>query len=153
AFTGWHTDGGGFVFKPDLHDDGEKTVLGKTGNLDGGDVVRICLDQKGCALFLGRKMYRYPVSESVVPPGPFLEPLVGSVRKRAYDAAVVVKMILSSRHFFSAHAYRHRVKSPVEYTLGVVRALVRSAGQGGIAPRALVTYLELMGQHLFAPPN
>jgi uncharacterized protein (DUF1800 family) len=149
AFTGWHTDGARFVFKSDLHDDGPKTVLGKTGNLDGGDVVEICLSQDVCARFLVRKMYRFFVSESVVPPDSFIEPLAETYRKSGYDTALVVKTMLSSRHFFSAHAYRHRVKSPVEYTLGLVKAL----GQGLIQPRALVPHLELMGQHLFAPPN
>jgi uncharacterized protein (DUF1800 family) len=149
AFTGWHTDGARFVFKSDLHDDDNKTVLGKTGNLDGGDVVEICLSQDVCARFLVRKMYRFFVSESVVPPDSFIEPLAETYRKSGYDTALVVKTMLSSRHFFSAHAYRHRVKSPVEYCLGLVKAL----GRGMIKPRALVPYLELMGQHLFAPPN
>src|SRR5438552_16485068 len=49
AFTGWHTDGDEFDFAPGQHDDGEKTVLGKTGKLDGGDVVDACLAQDACA--------------------------------------------------------------------------------------------------------
>jgi uncharacterized protein (DUF1800 family) len=56
--------------------------------------------------------------------------------------------MLRSRHFFSEHAYRQRVKSPVEYVAGVVRAVRPSA-----APRELVQPLEAMGQSLFAPPN
>jgi len=111
--------------------------------------VRICLGQQACARFLVRKMYRFFVSESAVPPDAFLDPLADAYRRSDYDTALVVKTMLSSRHFFSAHAYRQRVKSPVEYVLGLVRAL----GQGLVAPRALVPHLELMGQHLFAPPN
>jgi hypothetical protein len=45
AFTGWHTDGERFRFKPELHDAGPKTVFGKTGNWDGGDIVKIVLEQ------------------------------------------------------------------------------------------------------------
>src|SRR5262249_45551303 len=45
AFTGWHTDGGRFKFDARLHDEGMKTVLARTGNLDGGDVVRLVLEQ------------------------------------------------------------------------------------------------------------
>ena len=41
AFTGWHTDGRNYRFDPARHDSGPKTVLGKTGPWDGGDVVRI----------------------------------------------------------------------------------------------------------------
>jgi hypothetical protein len=55
---------------------------------------------------------------------------------------------LRSRHFFSEYAYRQRIKSPVEYAVGVVRAVKPTA-----APRELVGPLEAMGQSLFAPPN
>ena len=60
AFTGWHTNVNpeagfnpsmkpAFVFQRSLHDDGEKTVLGKTGKWDGTDVVRVVLGQPACA--------------------------------------------------------------------------------------------------------
>ncbi len=149
AFTGWHTDGQLYTFKSDLHDEEAKTVLGQRGAWDGGDVVRICLEQKACARFLVRKLYRYFVSEAVQPTDEFLAPLADAYRKSDYDTGALVRRILSSRDFFSEHAYRQRVKSPVEYVLGLARAL----GQGFVAPRSLVGHLELMGQHLFAPPN
>ena len=47
AFTGWGANlAGEFVFRRPQHDTGEKTVLGKTGNLDGDDVLQILLEQK-----------------------------------------------------------------------------------------------------------
>ena len=58
AFTGWHTDGRTFTFNRSQHDDGPKTVLGQTGPWDGGDVVRIVLDQPAAARFLVGKLYR-----------------------------------------------------------------------------------------------
>ena len=58
AFTGWRTDGVSFTFDAGLHDDGAKTFLGKTGAWDGGDVVRIVLEQPAAARFLVRKLYR-----------------------------------------------------------------------------------------------
>ncbi|MGH8621444.1 MAG: DUF1800 domain-containing protein, partial [Burkholderiales bacterium] len=47
AFTGWGVDPerGEFVFRPRAHDDGVKTVLGRTGNLDGDAVLGILLAQ------------------------------------------------------------------------------------------------------------
>src|SRR5262245_64566482 len=45
AFTGWHTERGAFTFNAAAHDGGMKTVLSKTGAWDGGDVVRIVLEQ------------------------------------------------------------------------------------------------------------
>src|SRR5207248_3373592 len=117
AFTGWHTDGVGFRFNPALHDDGPKTVLGKTGDWDGTDVVRIILEQPACARFLVGKLYAFLVSETA-PPAALLEPLCESFRKSDYDVAGLVRTVLASRLFYSEHAFRKRVKGPVEYVLG-----------------------------------
>jgi len=149
AFTGWHTDGEDFEFNPGFHDDGAKTVLGQTGNWDGGDIIRILLEQKSCARFLVRKLYRNFVSENQDPPDTLLEPLCEQLRKSEYDIGAVLRMILSSRHFFSDYAFRQRIKSPVE----AVRGSVRSVSSGVIPPGAVVSKLEAMGQDLFAPPN
>ena len=125
AFTGWRTDGTGFAFDARLHDGGTKTVLGQTGTWDGGDVVRIVLEQPAAARFLVRKLYRYLVSETATPPDALLEPLCESFRQSDYDIAGLVRTILASRHFYSAHAFRQRIKGPVEYVLGAVQAVYR----------------------------
>jgi uncharacterized protein (DUF1800 family) len=149
AFTGWHTANGEFAFKPDLHDDGSKTVLGRKGAWDGGDIVRIVLDQPAAPRFLVRKLYRFFISDVADPPAALLEPLAQALRTSDYDMGAVVQTMLRSRHFFSAYAYRQRVKSPVEFGVGAVHAL----GQGFVSPRGLATKLDAMGQQLFAPPN
>jgi hypothetical protein len=60
-----------------------------------------------------------------------------------------MKTILSSQHFYSGHAFRQRIKWPVEYVLGAAKTV-----SGGIIPQqALVKRMEGMGQALFAPPN
>src|SRR4051812_9770437 len=64
AFTGWRAEGGRFKFDARLHDGGTKTVLGRTGNLDGGDVVGAVLERPAAARFLVRKLYRFLVSEA-----------------------------------------------------------------------------------------
>jgi uncharacterized protein (DUF1800 family) len=150
AFTGWHhTDGKQFSFAAALHDPEEKTVLGQTGPWDGDDVVRLVLKQPAAARFLVRKLYRFFISEAHKPPDALLKPLADRFRDSDYDVGAVVKTILGSRHFFSAHAYRQRIKSPVEFVLGAVRALAGNL----VKPRALAVQMELLGQHLFAPPN
>jgi uncharacterized protein (DUF1800 family) len=149
AFTGWHTDGENFDFNKNFHDFGEKTVLGQRGDWDGGDVVRILLEQEACAQYLCRKLYRFYVSETDEPPAAFLEPLAAALRKSDYDIGALVKTMLRSRHFFSDYAYRQRIKSPVEYILTAVKAV----GQGFVSPQSLVSKTDAMGQQLFAPPN
>ncbi len=149
AFTGWHTNGEGFDFNKGFHDDGEKTVLGKTGNLNGDDVVNLCVDQPVCAKFIVRKLYKYLISELDKPPQALLDPLCDLYRQGEYDTGKLVRAMVSSKHFFSDYAYRQRIKSPCEFVLAAVKAV----GQGFVSPQSLVTKMESMGQSLFAPPN
>ncbi|HEV3448943.1 MAG TPA: DUF1800 domain-containing protein, partial [Gemmataceae bacterium] len=158
AFTGWRTDGVTFTFDTRFHDGGPKTFLGQTGPWDGGDVVRIILKQPAVARFLVRKLYHFFVSEKTVPPDSLLEPLCESFRKSDYDIAGLVRTILGSRHFFSSHAFRQRIKGPVEYVLGAVQAVYRRYGEQEAEYRPLpqgmlVARLAAMGQPLFTPPN
>jgi hypothetical protein len=150
AFTGWHHDPEvtTFEYNPQLHDDGPKTVLDRTGNWNGDDVVRICTERPACARFLVGKLYAFLVSETP-PPAGLLEPLEERYRKSGYDTADLVRAILGSKLFFSGHAYRKRVKWPVEYALGVVRAVV----PGRVPLGDVAEPLAKMGQVLFAPPN
>jgi uncharacterized protein (DUF1800 family) len=61
AFTGWGLDSNGFAYldRPSLHDDGEKTFLGKTGAFKGEDIVDIILQQPACSHCIARKLYRF----------------------------------------------------------------------------------------------
>jgi uncharacterized protein (DUF1800 family) len=155
AFTGWHTAADRFSFNRLQHDDGVKTVLGRTGNWDGGDVVRIVVEQPAAALFLVRKLYRHFIGEGERPPDRLLEPLAERFRRSDYDVADLMGTLLRSRHFFSEHAYRQRIKSPAEYVVGMFRSFgVKPEGEGiteGGFP--LPAPLDGMGQTLFAPPN
>lgn len=157
AFTGWHTDGAGFRFDAGVHDEGTKTVLGQTGAWDGGDVVRIVLEQPAAARFLVRKLYRFLISEKTAPDS-LLEPLCVLFRKSGYDIAALVKTMLASQHFYSELAFRQRIKNPVEYVLGAVQAVYRrydekAADYRPLPQQILTRRLAAMGQVLFAPPN
>lgn len=149
AFTGWHVNDDKFVFFERLHDNGMKTLLGKTGNLNGNDVLDILLQQKVCAQFLVRKLYQYFVSESHDPPDSFLEPLADNFRKSGYDMKVLMKQMLSSQHFFSAYSYRQKIKSPIDFALNAVLALAPTRAD----QKQIARFVGEMGQSLFAPPN
>jgi hypothetical protein len=153
AFTGWHVDKNGvdFIFVRDLHDFGPKKVLKLEGNLDGGDVLTVLLEQPCCAKYLVRKLYRYFISETAEPPDALIEPLAERYRKSVYDTGDLVKTMLLSRHFFSEHAYHQRIKSPVEFVFGIARAF--KFGRWQLPEKPLVGILEAMGQTLLAPPN
>jgi uncharacterized protein (DUF1800 family) len=157
AFTGWHSGGDKFSFNRLQHDDGAKTVLGQTGNWNGGDVVRIVLEQPAAARFLVRKLYRHFIGEAETPPDRLLEPLAERFRRSDYDIGDLIGAMLRSRHFFSAYAYHQRIKSPAEYVVGLFRSFgVKPEGAGdGLQDNGfpLPGPLEGMGQALFAPPN
>jgi hypothetical protein len=148
AFTGWDVEGTKAVFKKAQHDDGEKTVLGQKGNWKPDDVVRICLGQKSCPSFLARKLYSFLVSETVPATDELLEPLATQLRKGGYDFGALVQTVLSSNLFFSEEVYRSRVKSPVDFALGIVRGL-----EGRTGTTSLADELEKLGQSLFNPPS
>ena len=77
AFTGWgiDLDTGEFLFRQPAHDDGVKTVLGRTGNLDGDAVLDILLAQPQTAEFVAGKLWRE-----------FVSPHPGSRRGQAHRA-------------------------------------------------------------------
>lgn len=148
AFTGYSIRAGKSQFQPQQHDHGQKTVLGQTGNWKADDIVRICLDQPACPRFLAGKMYRYLVSEAEPPAEEILQPLADVYRQSQFDTHKLVETILRSNWFFSPAAYRQKVKSPVEFAIGIVRGLEGNAG-----PLPLADALASLGQVLFAPPS
>jgi uncharacterized protein (DUF1800 family) len=155
AFTGWHSDDEEFEFDARVHDDGPKTVFGKTGPWNGDDIVRLCLEKECAAGFIVRKLYRFFISEAHVPPDSLLEPLAQQFRKSDYDIAALIGTMLRSRHFFSEHAFHQRLKSPVEFAVGMLLAVAspETLTKGQVSQEPLITRLESMGQPLFAPPN
>lgn len=148
AFTGWEVRDGKPFFNTAQHDTGDKAVLAKTGPFKGEDVVRVCLEQDACPYFVAGKLYKFLVSESTEPPRELLAPLAEQFRKSGYDFGALVATVLRSNLFFAPEAYRAKVKSPVEFAVGIVRAL---GGRPNIT--VLSQRLEGLGQHLFHPPS
>ncbi|WP_406699204.1 DUF1800 domain-containing protein [Singulisphaera sp. Ch08] len=159
AFTGWvrQDSRGGFqetpvfVREPAQIDDGPKTFLGLNGRWGPSDIVRITLERPEASLFLARKLYRFLVSEFDVPGPDLIEPLAEVVKRNQFDIGPIVGIILRSRHFYSRASYRQRIKSPVEFSAGLIRTL--EVPRAAINPLALSAACDAQGQELFAPPN
>jgi uncharacterized protein (DUF1800 family) len=151
AFTGW------FVIKDQFkevlrqHDDGAKTVLGQTGNWSGDDVPAILLKQSACAEFICKKLFKAFVSETHVPSDALVAPLARAFRDSGYQIREPVAMILRSNLFFDPAVRRRRVKSPVEFTVGTIRAL--EITNPTVQTSTLAEACQRMGQSLFAPPS
>jgi hypothetical protein len=83
-----------------------------------------------------------------MPTDELLEPLTTDFRKNDYDFGALVKTVLRSNLFFSPLVYRTKVKAPVDFALGIVRAL-----EGHLGTIALAAALEELGQNVFYPPS
>ena len=158
AFTGWvRQDSGGPFAAPAVArdpaqvDDGPKSFLGREGRWGPSDIVKITLDRPEAATFLARKLYRWFVSEASTPGLELIEPLSGELRRNEFAIGPIVEIILRSQHFFSREAYRQRIKSPVEFSAGLVRML--DVPRPSLNPLALAAACDAQGQELFAPPN
>jgi len=148
AFTGMGTNTAIFVFNQTAHDDGEKEVLGKKGNWGGDDIVNILLEQPACARFLVRKLFHEFITDFELPPDQLIEPLAVRLRESDYDIKDCLGTMLRSQLLFSDVSYRRRVKSPVEYVLGLLNSCY------AFVPReSLASLMDGLGQSLFAPPN
>jgi uncharacterized protein (DUF1800 family) len=148
AFTGWRLAGGQAVFRPAEHDDGEKTVLAQRGRWRDEDIVRICLEQPSAPYFITAKLFRFLVSDTLPAAPELLAPLATEFRRSNYDFGALVERVLRSNLFFSSQVYRTKVKSPVEFALGIIRPL-----EGRVGTTALGIALEGLGQRLFYPPS
>ncbi|MFO0908510.1 MAG: DUF1800 domain-containing protein [Isosphaeraceae bacterium] len=151
AFTGWFVVRDQFQEIAGQHDDGPKHVLGKSGRFDGDDIPPLLLEQPACAEFLATKLIRMFVSEVDPIPPPLVAPLADALRAANYNIRVPIEMILRSNLFFDHAARRRRVKSPVELTVGTIRAL--EIVKPTVQADAVAEACGRMGQGLYAPPS
>lgn len=146
AFTGWHVRGGKFWSNRLQHDTREKTVLGKTGNLDGGDVIEICLQQPAAARFIAVKLLRNFVMPE--PSHEAVEAVAQSIRRHDFAMRPVLRELLGSSLFFSPEARSCIIKSPADLVLGSLRTLEAKANL-----QTAVQLMAQLGQNLFEPPT
>jgi uncharacterized protein (DUF1800 family) len=148
AFTGWGAAlSGEFAFRKNQHDDGQKTVLGKSGNFDGDDVLNILLEHKQTANYITRKIYRYFVND--VPDEGHITWLADRFYHSHYDIQDLMKDIFTSDWFYDAKNIGCRIKSPVELIVGIRRTLPMKLENEQVQ----LLLQRLLGQILFYPPN
>jgi uncharacterized protein (DUF1800 family) len=152
AFTGWTIDrprqSAQFIFRPVMHDRGEKVVLGHTiragGGIDDGErVIDILAHHPSTAHFIATKLVRYFVSEN--PPQPLVDRVAATYMKTDGDIREMLRTIFYSDEFMSPDVVAHKTKSAFEYVASAIRA-VNGDTDGG--PR-LAQLLGKMGQPIY----
>ena len=152
----WHFD-----YRPEDHDEGEKTFLGQTGNFNGEDIVEIICQQEATAQFIARHMYHFFVAdEPPVPAWPYTPPrdaeaidtLVKAYYDGGYDIQEMLRALFTSDFFKDESIRYEKVKSPAELVAGVLRLTGEfDRPRREIMDRAL--QMTFMGQMLNNPPS
>ena len=165
AFTGWTLDEEGlkgrnatarrdlveaakFVDDPSIHDGGEKTFLGESGNFNGYDAIDIILKQDATARFITWKLYRFFCNYEV--PEEINLELARRFRADDYEIRPLLKTMFLSKDFYSPACVAKQIKSPVEQVVSTYRKLGLDTSPG--IPNFGVTTAAL-GQELLFPPN
>jgi uncharacterized protein (DUF1800 family) len=147
AFTGWFVLRGTLKYVAREHDEGPKSILGRQDTFAADDVVDHVLSHAGTSKRIVRKLYRWLVSETNEPAEDLITPLARSFAVD-YDISTLTETILRSNLFFSQAAYRQRIKSPVEFAVGIARSLE------ALPPTTqLAEDLADLGQRLYHPPT
>jgi uncharacterized protein (DUF1800 family) len=148
AFTGWTNDALEFRFDAAQHDGGDKTFLGRTGPLNGEDIIDLILAQSVTGEFVARKLYRFFVREDV--PAAVVADLGRTFRDSGYQLKPLLKRIFLSRDFYSPPAVATQIKTPVHLVVSTYKKL-------GLEEVPTIPDFGRMtsglGQSLFNPPN
>jgi uncharacterized protein (DUF1800 family) len=129
CFTGWTIagprKGGAFEYNDKMHDHGQKVVLGHVikaggGMSDGLKVIEILARHPSTAHFISLRLAQRFVSDK--PPPSLVNRMAKTFRKSGGDLRQVMETMIYSGEFWSAAAYRAKVKSPFEMVVSAVRA-------------------------------
>ena len=148
-----------FEYLGEDHDDGEKTFLGHTGNLNGEDIIDIIVKEPATARFICRHLYSFFVADEVQVPAwtiqdardeDALEMMINAFEESGYEIKAVLRTMFNSDFFKNARY--SKIKSPAEVVASTLK-MVGSYQQPeptipDIGPEA--TY---MGQSLLDPPS
>ena len=153
AFTGWSVERDDFSYRyrPAFHDDGVKTVLGRSGNFDGDQVLDILLDQPAAARYITAKLWKEFVSPA--PQGPqeveALERMARQFRAGNFNIAALLNQLLLSDAFWADANRGSLIKSPIDLVVGTVRQF----GFSYTEAMPFVLKSAQLGQNLLMPPN
>lgn len=174
CFTGWSYRRGPrpsgkemppaeFLFRSRSHDEGSKSVLGKSGPFGGEDVIAMLCEHPQTALTIVTKMWEW---FAYAKPEPRLvERIASDFQKSGLEIKSLVRSIMESPEFYSAKAERSIYKNPLDFTIPTLRQLgvgerVRDAitSSGTIAGvRSAVQCIQQammgMGMVLLYPPD
>jgi len=155
--TGWTIDrpqqGGGFVFRSEMHDTGKKTVLGKVfesgGEKEGERLLDMLAMHPKTAHHVSYKLAQRFVADE--PPAALVDRAAKKFLETKGDLREVTRAIVTSPEFFDTKYFNAKVKTPLEFVVSAVRAT--NANVNNAQP--MVQALQQLGMPLYGaqPPT
>ena len=138
-------------FRADLHDAGQKTIFGVTGNFNYVGLIDLLFEQRAgeIARFICGKLYRHfvhPEEDETIVAG-----LAQTFIDNDFELEPVFRQLFRSAHFFDAEVINVQIKSPIELLTGFIL-------DGGLPYTDQTLELVLygaynLGQFLFQPDD
>lgn len=148
SFTGYgFNKNGEFVNREFVHDDGQKTFMGKTGNFNGEDIMNALLERKETAHFISNKLYKYFVND--IPDAAHVNEMAGVFYNANYEIKPLLEFVFTADWFYDDKNTGNLIKAPVEFFVGLNRQFYISYQR----PEVLLKFQQALGQVLFYPPN
>jgi uncharacterized protein (DUF1800 family) len=151
ALTGWRLNrvSGAATFNAENHAPGPETILGKTASFDADSFADLVLSQPASPEFVvARHWFRFG-SATQIPTATRQNLLTAYGAGR--DLSALARALFTDASFTGPTARYALVKQPVEYVVGVFRALKISPTSKDTA--VLRSVLNGLGQLPFYPPN
>ncbi len=102
------------------------TVISRPSNqgvLETDDLIEMLFTKDEVSKNICRRLYRYFVYHIITEEVEtnIIEPLAATFRSNNYELKPMLLQLLKSEHFFNAMQYGDTIKSPLDYTVGLIR--------------------------------
>ncbi len=136
VLTGYmaNTVEGYYIFNPSRHDTDPKQFSGfynntiinrplSEGQLETDDLIEMIFSKEEVSKNICRRLYRYFVYHDITEEteANIITPLAETFRNSNYEIKPVLLQLLKSNHFFNSLQFGDTIKSPLDYTIGLIR--------------------------------
>jgi uncharacterized protein (DUF1800 family) len=153
SFPGTRTEGG-FRWLPQIHEPGDKKLLGQTiaegGEQEGIRALTLLALHPSTARHIATKFARHFVADA--PPPALVARLAASFRETGGNLSALAETLLTSPEAWQSQ--QDKVKSPNELVISALRAIGAPAGgDAEAAGKSALGGLQLLGQVPFSAPS
>lgn len=147
AFTGWTVNTRAeYEFNAKVHDDGEKTIFGKTKRFSGEDVIELLLAKPETSRYICKKLYTFFVNSRIN--DLHHAELTKVFSDSGYDVTKTMRYLFTADWFYAPENIGCLIASPSELIVRYKRLLKME-----MEDKQVLGMQDILGQTLFFPPN